>query len=345
MGNRYNTGIDILDETIDGLIALSGGSPHSDLIKEIVVTAIKLVQDGAGRGDLKIINSALKELRYAFKIFRPYATQQKVTMFGSARTKEGDPAYIAAREFARKIAERDWMVITGAGPGIMQAGIEGAGKEHAFGVSIRLPFEASAIEFFEDDPKLINFKYFFTRKLCFAKEAEAIVLLPGGFGTLDEAYETLTLVQTGKSPIIPFVMLDTPGSEYWGPWQQFIDEVLIPKGLITAEDKHLYLHTDNVDAAVEEVVGFYRNYHSMRYVRDLAVIRVKHPISAAMVKHANEQFADILEDGEWVAGGPMPEEANEEGIADLPRLIGKFDRRQYSRFRLLINLINRHTPA
>ena len=266
-------------------------------------------------------------------------------MFGSARTKEGDPAYIAAREFAAAIAKRDWMVITGAGPGIMQAGIEGAGLEKSFGVSIRLPFEASAHEFFEDDPKLINFKYFFTRKLCFAKEAEAIVLLPGGFGTLDEAYETLTLVQTGKSPIIPFVMLDTPGSEYWGPWQQFIDDVLIPKGLISAEDKHLYYHTDSVEDAVNEVTGFYRNYHSMRYVRDLAVIRCKHPVTDALVEHANQHFSDILEGGAWEASKPMPEEANEEALISLPRIIGKFDRRQYARMRMLINLINQHAPA
>lgn len=342
MAGRYSTYSDQLDETIEGLISLAGDSPNRDLIYEIIVTAVKLLKDDCGRGELKIINTALKEMRYAFKVFAKYGGSHKVSIFGSARTQPGDGGYRFAKEFARKMADSGWMVITGAGPGIMQAGIEGAGRDHSFGVSIRLPFEETVAKPIEDDPKLINFKYFFTRKLMFAKEANAIVLLPGGFGTMDELFELLTLVQTGKSNIIPFVMLESPGSNYWGRWFEFIEKELAGRGLISAQDLNLIKRTAKVDEAVYEVTHFYRNFHSMRYVRNFALIRLQHAISDDLLAEANDRFGDILKGGQFERSGPMPEEANEPEFAHMPRLKFEFDRYNFGRLRKLIDLVNEH---
>ena len=339
----YSTGSEPLDDAIRALIEQAGGSDQSDLLQEIVTTAVKLARDQAERGDLKIINSALKEMRYAFKVFRPYRRTRKVSVFGSARIQPHDAAYELTAQFAAEIAKREWMIISGAGPGIMQAAIDGAGHENAFGVSIRLPFE-SASSLIESDPKLINFKYFFTRKLMFAKESHAIVMLPGGFGTLDEAFETLTLVQTGKSHMVPFVLLEPPGSEYWSRFSAFVAEDLEARGLISPEDTGLYSRYDNVDDAVEEVCGFYRSYHSMRYVGDQLVLRVQHRPSEALLAELNEQFASITvgEEGGFRSAKPLPQEKNEPELAHLPRIVCRFDRHGFGQLRRAIDLINQH---
>ena len=255
---RYRTGDAALDAEIARLVEMVEPGHSDELLFEMVVTALRLARDGANRGDLKIVNRALKEMRYAFSVFAPYRAARKASIFGSARTREDDPLYDQARSLAAALAGRGWMVVTGAGPGIMAAGIEGAGPENAFGVSIRLPFEASTTAFLADDPKLVHFQYFFTRKLSFVKESDAFVLLPGGFGTLDEAFETLTLIQTGKAQPAPIVLLDVPGGTYWTRWREFVEAELLDRGYLSPTDLDLLLITDDVAEAVAECVALLR---------------------------------------------------------------------------------------
>jgi len=245
-----------------------------DLVAELIANSLKLLRDGSNRGDLKLVNRSFKELRYALKIFAPYRDVRKVSIFGSARTPIDDPDYLAAAEFGKKMAALRWMVITGAGGGIMAAGHGGAGRDPSFGLSIRLPFEQKTNEFIADDPKLINFKYFFTRKLMFLRSSHAVVLFPGGFGTMDEGFEVLTLIQTGKSTPMPIVMVDRPGGRFWTAWQEYVEQHLLDRKLISPEDFHLYKITDSVDVAVQEVVNFYKNFHSVRYYRDDVIMRL-----------------------------------------------------------------------
>src|SRR5436190_19590956 len=208
----------------------------------------------------------MRELRYCFKVFAGYLGKRKAIVFGSACTPPEHPAFKVAVEFGRQIVEAGWMVITGAGHGIMEAGHVGAGREHSFGLNILLPFEQSANPVVHGDPKLMTLRYFFTRKLLFIKESDAVVLFPGGFGTQDEAFEALTLVQTGKSHIFPIVLVDEPGGTYWQAWQRFIESELLDRGYLSPADRFLYTVTDSVEEAVRTVTGFYRVYHSMRYV-------------------------------------------------------------------------------
>ena len=233
---RYRTGDDALDREVAALVERASDPADADQIFELVASVLRMAHDGADRGDLKLANAALKEMRNAFRVFAPYRAARKVAIFGSARTQHDDPLYVQARDFAAAMAALDWMVVTGAGPGIMEAGIEGAGAENAFGVSIELPFETTTSQFIADDPKLINFRYFFTRKLEFIKESDAFVLLPGGYGTLDEAFELLTLLQTGKAQSAPVVMLDVPGGTYWQHWGAFVVEQLERPGYVSTED-------------------------------------------------------------------------------------------------------------
>src|SRR5947209_16517580 len=251
--------------------------PLSDeqLVQQIKETADKLIRDHCNRGDLKLLTPALKELRYAFKVFAPYRQHKKVTVFGSARMQPDHPAYKQAVEFGRRIAEAGFMVITGAASGIMEAGHVGAGRENSFGVNIILPFEQGANSVISADPKLMNMRYFFSRKLVFIKESDAIALFPGGFGTHDEAFETLTLIQPGKSHIFPVVLVDEPGGDYWRRREAFVDECLLRRGYISPQDKALYRITDSVEAAVQEVTTFYHVYHSMRYVKGDLVLRLQ----------------------------------------------------------------------
>ena len=315
---RYRTGDPELDDEIARLVDDVGPEHSSDLVFEMIVTALRFARDGANRGDLKIATAALKEMRYAFSVFSPYRASRKASIFGSARTLPDDPLYDQTRRLAATLAAAGWMVVTGAGPGIMAAGIEGAGVDNAFGVSIRLPFEASTSEFLADDPKLVNFRYFFTRKLSFVKESDAFVLLPGGFGTLDEAFETLTLIQTGKAQPAPVVLLDVPGGTYWTTWHDFVTSELLDRGYLSPTDMDLLLVTDDVDVAVGEVRKFYANYHSMRFVgRDL-VLRLRRAPDAEQLATLNAAFADIVESGELTVSGPTPREERD-GDEAAPR--------------------------
>src|SRR5881392_498278 len=283
-----------LKRRIEELIAGKGGGHNSDLVGDVVENALKLLHDVEDRGDVRVIQTSLRELRYAFKLFAPYAHTRKVTIFGSARTQPSKTEYKQAVEFARKITAAGFMVITGAGPGIMQAGHEGAGPEKSFGANIRLPWEQAANPIIQHDKKLITFKYFFTRKLTFVRHSDAIVLFPGGFGTMDEGYEALTLMQTGKSRIMPLVLMDRQGGTYWRTWDKHIREHLLRNQFISPDDLHLYHVTDNTDDAVRLITRFYRNYHSMRFVHELLVIRLKHPPSTYAIEGLNEDFKDII---------------------------------------------------
>ena len=335
----YSTGNPDTDERIREIIA-EYGAKDPDLAFEIVATALRLSRDEVGRLDRKIVNSALKEMRYAFRVFAPYRHERKVTIFGSARSAPTDPEYIAARDFAKEIVARGWMVVTGAGPGVMEGAQEGAGSERSFGVNIRLPFEAQPNQFIAEDPKLINFKYFFTRKLMFIKEADAFVLSPGGFGTLDEAFELLTLIQTGKSDLHPIVLLDPPGGKFWANFDTWVHDELIGHGFVSPEDECLYMRTDDIQEAVAEIEQFYRVYHSQRFVAGRLVLRLKVLPDAATLQRLSEGFADIITRGTIEAVEASPEEIKDEDAVGLPRIALWFDRMRFGRLRVLIDRLN-----
>ncbi len=318
------------------------GRHTADLIARIHESADGLARDHTSRGDLKILSRALRELRYAFKVFGPYRSRRKVAMFGSSRTPEGDPCFEQARRFGLAMAEHDWLVVTGAGGGIMAAGHLGAGRENSMGLNIMLPFEQTTNTVVAGDSKLVHMKYFFTRKLMFVKESNAICLLPGGFGTLDEGLEVLTLLQTGKRDMVPVVFLDQPGGTYWRSFHQFIEEHLLRRGMIEPQDLSLLKLTDDVDEAIEEVLGFFRVYHGMRYVRDKLVFRLTRRPSPECVEQINDRFGEILVRGRFRIGGPLSGEKDEPELAKLPRLIFHFNRYDFGRLRQLIDWLNRN---
>ena len=313
---------------------------HEELIAEIKQTADKLAEDKATRGDLKILSRALKELRYAFKVFAPFRMNRKVTVFGSARTKRENPCYTTAESFGRRMAEEGWMVVTGAGGGIMEAAHRGSGREMAMGLNILLPFEQEANPIIAGDPKLVSLKYFFTRKLMFVKEVHAIVSCPGGFGTLDEAFESLTLVQTGKRDLMPMVMLDEPGGTYWSHFLKYIRDELLDNGLISPGDLSLFKVTDDVEEAVEEVLGFYSVYNSMRFIRDRLVLRLHVEPTEQLLERLNDEFADIVVSGKIEKAAVHRLESDDAHLADLPRLSLNFDRKAVGRLRQMIDVIN-----
>ncbi len=301
----------------------------------------RLVGDETYSADLKMLNHALLELRYAFKVFAPYRSVRKVSVFGSARTGKDRLEYKMANRFSNKVSNRGYMVITGAGPGIMEAAQGGAGRARSFGVNIRLPFESKANEVIENDPKLIHFKYFFTRKVCFLKETDAIVIFPGGFGTHDEAFESLTLVQTGKSDLVPIVFVDRPGGTYWSAWLDYVRTHLRDEGYIDGFDESLFHVTESVEDAVEVVDGFYRNYHSTRYVRPLQVIRMNQPVTDSLLERLNREFSDIVVSGKIERlSAALEAEKDEPKTADLHRIAFRFDRKSYGRLRSLIDVLN-----
>jgi uncharacterized protein (TIGR00730 family) len=312
------------------------------LIDQIKETADKLIRDGTNRGDVKMLNTALKELRYALKVFAPYKDRRKVTIFGSARLTADHPAYQQAVTFGKRIAEAGFMVITGAASGIMEAGMIGAGRDNSIGVNILLPFEQEANSVIAGDAKLMHLKYFFTRKLMFVKESDAVAHFAGGFGTQDECFEVLTLVQTGKSHLFPIVMVDEPGGEYWKRWHAYIRDVLLARHLISPADLALYKVTDSVEEAAAEVVGFYRVYHSMRYVGANLVLRLQRRLSDSLLSRIRKEFADmIVGAGTFEQTDALPAEANEVKLASMPRLVFHFDRKSLGRLRMLIDVINR----
>lgn len=311
------------------------------LIDELTQTARALESSGASIGELKLAARTLEELRGAFAMFAPYRNVRKVATFGSARTQEDDPYFRTAERFARGIADRGFMIITGAGGGIMEACQRGAGRERSFGVNIRLPFEQDANAFIHGDEKLMSFNYFFTRKLFFIKEAHAVALFPGGFGTHDEGFETLTLLQTGKCQMMPLLLLDQPRGTYWKTWRRYVEEHLLRRGMISPEDQHLYLVTDNVQEAVDAVSRFYRVYHSSRYVKDLLVIRTTLPVPAAMLAELSRDFADLIRGGGTIeACKPFAVERDDPATLHLPRIAFRFDRHHYGRLRQLIDRLN-----
>jgi uncharacterized protein (TIGR00730 family) len=336
----YRTGNDTVDERLVEVLDSVGAEHDRDQLFEILVSGVRLAADRADRLDLKIANAALKEMRAAYNVFAPYREIPKVTIFGSARTRPEDPLYAQTTELARAMADRGWMVVTGAGPGLMTAGMEGAGRENAIGVLIRLPFESGANEVIAGDEKLIEMKYFFTRKLMLMKESEAFVALPGGFGTLDETFELLTLVQTGKAVPVPIVLLDTPSGRYWDSFRHFVDEAVLANGMIDAEDRCLYRITDDVDEAVAEVVGFYRNYHSLRWVGSRMVLRLRAAPTDDEVEELNRAFHDLVVDGRIERTGPLSPEVSGQDHLDLPRLALRFDPHRYGRLRLFIDALN-----
>lgn len=327
--------LDISDSRRDG-----AHRRNDDLIQIIKDYADKLAADEATRGDLKIISRSLRELRYAFKVFTEYRNRRKVTVFGSARTQPDAPAYQQAVNLGREMAQHDWLVVTGAAFGIMEAGHVGAGRENSMGLNILLPFEQEANPVIAGDRKLVHMKYFFTRKLMFVKECDAVCCLPGGFGTMDEAMELLTLLQTGKRDLVPLVLLDEPGGGYWSALQGFIQKQLLGGGMISEEDLSLYKVTDDYEHAVSEILGFFRVYHSMRYVRNQLVFRLMKPLPESLISEIDADFADILVEGSFQQTDALPDEKDEPDLAGLPRLVFNFNRCNLGRLRQLIDRLN-----
>lgn len=341
----------VLQTRIEELLSAVGAEPGSfdtRLVKDLITTALKLIPDGRDTGELKLITTAIKELRYAYRVFGQYAQPHKVTIFGSARTPKDHPDYAAARDFGKFMAERGWMCITGAGGGIMQAGHEGPGREASFGVAIRLPFETTANEVIAGDEKLIHFRYFFTRKLMFLSQAEAIALFPGGFGTLDEAFESLTLIQTGKSSMIPIVLVEGQGGTYWEEFDHAMRTLLLHRGWISPEDVGLYRIIKTPREAADHILKFYRLYHSSRYVRDDLVIRLQRAISQTDVDRLSEEFGVLIKKtpggtpGRMVQRGPFP---GEDDHLHLPRLSFPHTRYKFGMIRTLIDRINDCEPV
>jgi uncharacterized protein (TIGR00730 family) len=318
----------------------SARPPVQDLIALIKESADRLAEDQTSRGDLKLLSRALRELRYAFKVFSPYRGRRKVTVFGSARTRPHEGTYQQAETFGRAMAEIGWLVVTGAASGIMEAGHRGAGRENSMGLNIMLPFEQEANPVIAGDPKLVHMKYFFTRKLMFVKECDAVCLLPGGFGTLDEGLEVLTLLQTGKRDMVPVVFLDEPGGSFWREWHEYTLRRLLGQGMISREDLALYRLTDSVAEAVGEIQQFYRVFHSMRYVRDKLVFRLQSRPSAELLTAIGQEYHDILTEGQFVLRGPLSDERDEPLLAEMPRLAFRFNRRNLGRLRQLIDSLN-----
>jgi len=328
------------DARVRQLVADWDANKNPELIEEMIVTALKIARDQMGVADLKLINRSMKEMRYAAKIFSPYSHVRKVVVFGSARAEPGGGEFEVAEAFAREMVRHNYMVITGGGDGIMGAAQRGAGRSHSFGLNIRLPFEQRANTIIEGDPKLINFNYFFTRKLNFVKETHAFALFPGGFGTMDETFEVLTLMQTGKARVIPVVLLDRPDGTYWQTWMKFLTEHLFKLGFVSLEDFCLFKIVHDVREAVEEILQFYKVYHSARWVGEQLIIRICHRLSKRAIADLNHQFKDIVREGEIKQGGALRQEKNEPEIWELPRLILTPYRRSFGRFRQLIDAIN-----
>lgn len=330
---------------LDALVNECGGDTttyEGELIREQLVTALKLISDNRDTGELKLLTTAFKELRYAYQVFSKYPDQHKISIFGSARTPPSDPDYKACVEFSRIMAQKNWLCITGAGDGIMKAGHEGPGAAASFGLAIRLPFETTANDVIAGDDKLINFRYFFTRKLMFVSQCEAVAVFPGGFGTQDEIFEALTLVQTGKSAMVPIVLCEAEGSTYWQHWDNYVRRSLLNNGMISPEDLNLYYITRDMEDAVDHILRFYRNYHSSRYVKDDLVIRIKHALDPGDIKRLNEEFSQLVASGEIVQRGPYEVEQD---MPDLPRIAFHHTRYNIGLVRRLIDRINEFTPA
>jgi uncharacterized protein (TIGR00730 family) len=331
----------VVDESIDTLIKYVGGIDHPDIVREIILAALKAGQENSGRRDLKLMNTSMKEMRFTAKVFGPYREVRKVTVFGSARIRPEAPLYQIAVELGKQLADAGFMVITGGGPGIMQAANEGAGPEHSFGVNIRLPFEQKPNPVLVGNPRYISYKYFFNRKVAFLKEADAVILFPGGFGTMDEAMESITLLQTGKRYPLPLLMIDEPGGTYWERLCNFLENELSGQGYISADDFRLIEKLDRPEDAVSRIRHFYSRYHSLRYVNGQLVIRMSSRLKTEQLNALKAVYRDILiPDGDIRQSGALEEEMNEAELVDLPRLVVDFNRRDFGRLRQLVDAIN-----
>ena len=336
----YKTGRKDLDKIIADLAKRSLSVNNADLIEEMLTTVVKLGLENDERGDLKLINMALKELRYASKIFIPYRDQRKVVIFGSARTRKDSDEYKMTVKLSELIVKKGFKVITGGGPGIMEAGNKGAGRKESFSLNIKLPFEQQYNPYTAGDEKAVSFKYFFNRKLFFLKESDATVIFPGGFGTLDECFESLTLIQTGKTKPRPIILIDSPDSEYWESLIGFVTEKLSEGGFISNNDLSLLIRVNSIEQAVDEIVQFYRVYHSIRYVGDKTIIRLKKPLSSEDINSLNEKYSCILRSGEIEPSDALPAEQKDEAFLDLPRLVMDFNRHDFGIFHEMLRFLN-----
>ena len=336
----YKTGREDLDKIIADLATRSLSVNNADLIEEMLTTVVKLGLENDERGDLKLINMALKELRYASKIFIPYRDQRKVVIFGSARTRKDSDEYKMTVKLSELIVKKGFKVITGGGPGIMEAGNKGAGRKESFSLNIKLPFEQQYNPYSAGNEKAVSFKYFFNRKLFFLKESDATVIFPGGFGTLDECFESLTLIQTGKTKPRPIILIDSPDSEYWESLIGFITEKLSEGGFISNNDLSLLIRVNSIEQAVDEIVQFYRVYHSIRYVGDKTIIRLKKPLSSEDINSLNEKYSCILRSGEIEPSDALPAEQKDEAFLDLPRLVMDFNRHDFGVFHEMLRFLN-----
>jgi hypothetical protein len=340
MANADEPHTQVLDQ-LTQLVRDLGADPdrmHGKTLREMLHTTTKLAGDNADLGELKLLSRSFKELRYALKVFRPYRDTPKISIFGSARTPVDHPDYLAAVDFSRDMAGHGWMVITGAGNGIMRAGHHGAQRKASFGVSINLPFETNTNDIIAGDTKLVNFRYFFTRKLTFMWMSHAVALFPGGFGTQDEGFEALTLIQTGKAPLLPIVLVDAPGQDYWKHWDNYVRKSLLEKGWISPDDLNLYHLFDDPAKAAEHVREFYRNYHSSRFVRDTQVLRLRRALTDEQLDELNTRFGTLVKKGKITQTGPLKEERGE--LPDLTRLQYASTKRDYGTLRLLIDRVN-----
>ena len=342
--NESLGGIDVSQpevvQAIHTLVKQCGGNPSAfagELVVQMIQSTLKLAHEKQDLGQLKLMNRALKEMRYAYRIFNKYKEGRCISIFGSSRTPEHHPDYLTAKEFSQKIAQMGWMCITGAANGIMRAGLEGLPKESSFGLSIRLPFEEASNSIMAGDMKSIAFRYFFTRKLMFISHSDAIAAFPGGVGTLDELFEVLTLQQTGKSNIVPVVLLEGAGGTYWVHWKDYVQKELLKNGWISAEDQNLYYIAKNTDDAVQHIAKFYSRYHSSRYVKGQLVIRMHTPLTELQMGQLSIKYKSIIASGEMSPTGPLPEENDH---LDLARLVFHHTQHNFGLVRALINDIN-----
>ncbi len=342
---RSNFGDQPVDIALSQILETVGSDSNDDLVRKLLVTALDMDAAELPRLELKIASQTLVEMLNTYRVFAPYVDRQKVSVFGSARTATDHPDYLLAKEFSQKVAEQSWMIISGAGPGIMTAAIEGAGIDNSLGISIELPFEDSGATVFGDDPKLATYKYFFTRKMTFVKEADGFALLPGGFGTHDEGFELLTLIQTGKSYPSPVVLLDHPGSTYWASWLDYVKGELLAGGMISAEDLGLFKHTHDPDEAVAWICDFYTCYHSLRYMHKRVIIRLQHEITDEVLATVNSEFSDILVSGTIDRADVSKIEIAESDCVDLPRISLAFNNKDFARLSALILRLNQLSPG
>ncbi len=340
--SNYSVGDPRAEKMIQDLVDFCDNPVASDLMKEILTTVVKMGLEHKDRGDFKLTNNTLKELRHSYRVFWPYREKRKVVIFGSARAPESDPSYGMAMETARALVEKGNMIITGAGGGIMEAANRGAGRENSFGINIRLPKEQAANLHIEGDSKLMQFKYFFTRKLMFIKESDATILFPGGFGTLDEGFENLTLFQTGKCMPRPVLLAEPKNGTFWESFVHQFEEELLSRGYISSIDMNLFHIVHSVEEVVQHIEDYYRYYHSLRYVNEFTVLRFTKALTPAVIDYLNHEFRDILRGGDFKASEALEPEKAQNEFPSLPRLVFQFNKQHFGRLNEMILWINRN---